>query len=56
MLRGTEQAVYDATLACLRAGGDRCFSMAGCEIPDGTPAGNLHAQTRALEDFASFTR
>ena len=56
MLQGTEQTVYDATLACLGAGGDRCFSMAGCEIPDGTPAGNLHAQSRALEDFARSER
>ena len=56
MLQGTEQQVYDATLACLRVGGKRCLSMAGCEIPDGTPAGNLHAQARALEDFAQFPR
>jgi uroporphyrinogen decarboxylase len=56
MLQGNVQTVYDATLACLRAGGNRCFSMAGCEIPDGTPAGNLHAQSRALEDFARSER
>ncbi|UCG88309.1 MAG: uroporphyrinogen decarboxylase family protein [Gemmatimonadota bacterium] len=51
MLQGTEQQVYDATHACLKAGGERCFSMAGCEIPDKTPVENLHAQSRALWDF-----
>ncbi len=51
MLQGTEQQVYDATVHCLQAGGERCFSMAGCEIPDRTPAENLHAQSRALSDF-----
>jgi len=51
MLRGTEQQVYEATHACLQAGGERCFSMAGCEIPDQTPVENLHAQSRALRDF-----
>ena len=51
MLQGTEQQVYDATHACLQAGGARCFSAAGCEIPDQTPIENLRAQTRALRDF-----
>ncbi len=51
MMRGTEQEVYDATHACLKAGGERCFSMAGCEIPMHTPAENLYAQSRALGDF-----
>jgi MtaA/CmuA family methyltransferase len=51
MLRGTERQVYDATHACLKAGGRRCISMAGCEIPIQTPVENLHAQSRALRDF-----
>jgi MtaA/CmuA family methyltransferase len=51
MMQGTEQQVYDATHTCLQVGGDRCFSMAGCEIPDQTPAENLQAQSRALKDF-----
>jgi MtaA/CmuA family methyltransferase len=51
MLQGTEQQVYEATHACLQAGGKSCFSMAGCEIPDQTPVENLHAQSRALRDF-----
>jgi len=53
MLLGTEQQVYDATQACLRVGGARCISMAGCEIPDQAPVENLHAQSRALEEFSS---
>lgn len=52
MLRGTPDQVYRATLAGLEQGGERLFSAAGCEIPDGTPAENLHAQRRALLDFA----
>jgi MtaA/CmuA family methyltransferase len=51
MMQGTEQQVYEATHACLQAGGERCFSMAGCEIPDRTPVENLHAQSRALRDY-----
>lgn len=53
MLSGTPDEVYARVLACLQAGGRRLFSMAGCEIPDGTPAANLHAQTRALQDWGS---
>ena len=59
MLQGTPEQVREAVSACLRAGGPRCINMAGCEIPDGTPHENLHAQTRALEDAghgASFTK
>jgi MtaA/CmuA family methyltransferase len=50
MLQGSPQAVYQATRACLRAGGPRGFSAAGCEIPDGTPHANLYAQARALRE------
>jgi MtaA/CmuA family methyltransferase len=48
MLQGSPGEVYRAAAACARAGGRRSFSAAGCEIPDGTPHANLHAQSIAL--------
>ena len=51
MLQGTPDAVYRATVACMRAGGPRSISAAGCEIPDGTPHENLHAQMQALKNL-----
>jgi MtaA/CmuA family methyltransferase len=51
MLQGTPEKVREATLYCLRWGGPRCISAAGCEIPDGTPPQNLLAQARALLEF-----
>jgi uroporphyrinogen-III decarboxylase len=51
MLQGTPIQAYEATMACLNSGGPRSMSGAGCEIPDGTPAENLHAQARALRDY-----
>jgi MtaA/CmuA family methyltransferase len=48
MLQGTPEDVEQATLACMQAGGPHSFSAAGCEIPDGTPPANLHAQEQAL--------
>ena len=48
MLQGTPDQVTRATLKCLEQGGPRCFSGAGCEIPDGTPSENLLAQSAAL--------
>lgn len=50
-LRGTPDQVYQATQHCMQMGGARSFSAAGCEIPDGTPHENLHAQTRALREI-----
>lgn len=50
MLHGTPDLVYQATRDCMIAGGKRSISAAGCEIPDGTPHANLHAQARALVD------
>ncbi len=50
MLQGTPDAVYTGTRCCMTMGGPRFFSAAGCEIPDGTPLENLHAQSRALAD------
>jgi MtaA/CmuA family methyltransferase len=51
MLQGTPEQVREATLACLKSGGPRCISAAGCEIPDGTPYDNLMAQAQALQEF-----
>jgi MtaA/CmuA family methyltransferase len=53
MLQGTPESVFAATTSCMKAGGARAISGAGCEIPDGTPDGNFHAQTRALRLHAS---
>jgi MtaA/CmuA family methyltransferase len=52
MLQDTPEDVYAATLTCMRQGGPRSLSAAGCEIPDGTPHANLEAQTRALRAAA----
>jgi MtaA/CmuA family methyltransferase len=54
MLLGTADEVREATLFCLRWGGSRLFSGAGCEIPDGTPRENLMAQAQALRYFGSL--
>ena len=53
MLQGTAQEVYQATWANLRAGGSKCISAAGCEIPIGTPVENFYAQNKAIQDFGS---
>jgi MtaA/CmuA family methyltransferase len=49
---GTIDQVKESVQGCLSAGGSRCISAAGCEIPDATPAENLHAQTAVLIDKA----
>jgi MtaA/CmuA family methyltransferase len=51
MLQGTPEQVEAAVRSGLEAGGPRCLSAAGCEIPDGTPLANLRAQARALNQF-----
>lgn len=51
MLHGSPDAVKRAVNLCLDVGGPKHFSGAGCEIPDGTPHENLHAQTQALRDL-----
>lgn len=53
MLRGTPERVAVAVNECLKAGGQRCISAAGCEIPDGTPRQNLHAQAQTLRAYQS---
>jgi MtaA/CmuA family methyltransferase len=51
MLRGTPDQVRHSVTECLRLGGERSFSAAGCEIPDGTPHANLRAQAEALREY-----
>jgi len=51
MLQGKPEQVRSAVLDCQRKGGERYFSAAGCEIPDGTPSENLHAQAAALRSI-----
>jgi len=55
MLQGKPHQVAQATLECVRLGGPRCFSAAGCEIPDRTPSENLLAQAAALERTGTKT-
>lgn len=49
LLRGTPEAVAQATLEGLKSGGTRYISAAGCEVPDATPHANLLAQHQALK-------
>jgi MtaA/CmuA family methyltransferase len=51
MLQADSDTVYEHVLDCLRVGGERSFSGAGCEIPDKTPAENLQAQIRAIREW-----
>ena len=54
MLNGTPETVRSAVEAGLRAGGSRCISMAGCEIPDGTPLENMAAHAATLRAWGSL--
>ena len=51
MLQGSPADVKRAVVECLDIGGPRCFSAAGCEIPDDTPIENLLAQREALNGY-----
>jgi MtaA/CmuA family methyltransferase len=51
-LQGTPDQVRAGVFSNAAAGSPRWISAAGCEIPDHTPAKNLHAQSRALCDLA----
>jgi MtaA/CmuA family methyltransferase len=51
LLQGSPETVYRAAVNSLQAGGPRCFSAAGCEVPQNTPHQNLYAQNRALREF-----
>jgi MtaA/CmuA family methyltransferase len=53
-LQGTPEQVRLGVLANSAAGGQRWISAAGCEIPDGAPPANLHAQTQALTELAAL--
>jgi MtaA/CmuA family methyltransferase len=55
MLQGTPEKVYTATKYCLKVGGPNSIIAAGCEIPDGTPHQNFHAQSRALQECGSVS-
>jgi MtaA/CmuA family methyltransferase len=51
LFQGRHEQVRQAVLNCLKQGGNRCFSAAGCEVVDGTPAENLLAQLETLKFF-----
>jgi uroporphyrinogen decarboxylase len=51
MLQGTPDQVRQSVRDCCQLGGPRYFSMAGCEIPDGTPHANLLAQAEVLGEW-----
>ncbi len=53
MCWGGDQTIESAALHCLNVGGSRSFSAAGCEIPDGTPAQNIHAHARFLREIGN---
>jgi MtaA/CmuA family methyltransferase len=53
LLQSPAEQVYRATLACMQTAGLRSFNAGGCEIPDGTPHKNLHAQAQALQNLGS---
>ncbi len=48
MMQGTPDQVREAMTHCFQCGGPRWISAAGCEIPDGAPHANLHAQSDVL--------
>jgi MtaA/CmuA family methyltransferase len=54
LLQGSPDSVRAAVQHSVLAGGPRCISMAGCEIPDGTPQENLLAHVEALRALGSL--
>jgi len=52
MLRSTPDLVRQTVENCMQAGGSRCVSAAGCEIPDRTPHENLLEQVEVLKNLA----
>lgn len=52
-LQGDPNKVREAVVANAAVGYPRWISAGGCEIPDETPAENIHAQGQALRDLAS---
>ena len=53
-LQGTPDQVRQGVFANATTGGRRWISGGGCEIPDQTPAENLHAQSRALRELGNL--
>jgi MtaA/CmuA family methyltransferase len=53
MLQSTPDTVRQAVTHALDLGGPRGFSMAGCEIPEGTPHANLLAHAQALQEYGA---
>ena len=51
MLQGTAEQVYADTMRAIQQDGSRGLNAAGCEIPDGAPEENLHAQSAALNSY-----
>jgi MtaA/CmuA family methyltransferase len=51
-LQGTPARVRAGVLANAAAGSPHWISAGGCEIPDNTPAENIHAQAAALRELA----
>jgi MtaA/CmuA family methyltransferase len=51
-LQGTPFQVRQGVFANAAAAAPHWISGGGCEIPDGTPVENLHAQSEALRDLA----
>ncbi|MBN2091070.1 uroporphyrinogen decarboxylase family protein [candidate division KSB1 bacterium] len=51
LFQGSHEQVRQAVFNCLKQGGNRCFSAAGCEVVDGTPYENLLAQVETLSFF-----
>lgn len=52
MLQGRPEDVQKAVTKNMTEGDHRCFSMAGCEIPDGTPEDNLKAHAETLKNLS----
>ena len=51
-LQGDTERVRQGIFANAAAGGPRWISAGGCEIPEDTPAENIHAQNEALRELA----
>ncbi len=52
-LQGTPESVTERVQACSRAGNERSFISAGCEIPLGTPRQNILAHYEALRRLSN---
>lgn len=50
LLQGSTETVREAVLKCVRAGNERTFIAAGCEVPVSTPPENVKAVHEALKE------